>query len=431
MRHSICSGTPISRQVSPASPAASRQVSEVFCLGSLVGAASIMFVMCIFAMFISDNPKGAIVKLSEEYYALFRGLFLLVFFFVCYGVDLLIWDIYAVDFKSIFKVPMKHTYWYVIKHSALLMLVMSSAFVLYVFALTKQITLQIGGLGADSWPLFAVGCFVVAVVIPSRAKVNQRWLLVRTILICLVSPLSETNFARNFVADIFCSMPRVFLDASYTVCIYATGEAFMDFSQGSRGRACSEHRESYYVAKVILSLLPFWVRFWQCVRSFIDSGRKKHIFNGLKYCSSITVIFLSLTDYTKTWFAMAIFSTCFSYTWDILQDWGLGPDRIRSFLHGETFGRTPKWPLTRPVCIYPRWVYIFIPLTNLVARCGWAIVISPGQKVLKNHLVLLLGCVELLRRAQWSILRVEWEYVHHTFGAAPKHHIDIEPASFA
>jgi len=36
--------------------------------------------------------------------------------------------------------------------------------------------------------------------------------------------------------------------------------------------------------------------------------------------------------------------------------------------------------------------------------------ISPGQKVVQQHVILLLGCVELLRRAQWAAFRIEWQH---------------------
>jgi len=36
-------------------------------------------------------------------------------------------------------------------------------------------------------------------------------------------------------------------------------------------------------------------------------------------------------------------------------------------------------------------------VTNSLARLGWAVYISPGQRVVEQHIILLLGCVELLR----------------------------------
>tara|TARA_B110001452_G_scaffold261377_1_gene260109 strand:+ start:1803 stop:2054 length:252 start_codon:yes stop_codon:yes gene_type:complete len=46
-----------------------------------------------------------------------------------------------------------------------------------------------------------------------------------------------------------------------------------------------------------------------------------------------------------------------------------------------------------------------------VARLTWALYISPGQQVVEQHVILVMGCIELLRRAQWALLRLEWE--HH------------------
>ena len=50
--------------------------------------------------------------------------------------------------------------------------------------------------------------------------------------------------------------------------------------------------------------------------------------------------------------------------------------------------------------------------TNGLARLTWALYISPGQQVVQQHIILLLGCLELLRRAQWALLRMEWEQHH-------------------
>ena len=45
-------------------------------------------------------------------------------------------------------------------------------------------------------------------------------------------------------------------------------------------------------------------------------------------------------------------------------------------------------------------------------RLGWAVYISPNVSwLVADDVVLLLAAVELLRRFQWAIYRVEWEYV--------------------
>jgi hypothetical protein len=44
-------------------------------------------------------------------------------------------------------------------------------------------------------------------------------------------------------------------------------------------------------------------------------------------------------------------------------------------------------------------------------RLGWAIYISPAQSYVQQHFILLLGCIELLRRSMRAIFRVEWEWI--------------------
>ena len=40
--------------------------------------------------------------------------------------------------------------------------------------------------------------------------------------------------------------------------------------------------------------------------------------------------------------------------------------------------------------------------------------VSPDQDVVEQHVILLLGVVELLRRFQWVLLRVEWQCTRAT-----------------
>lgn len=44
-------------------------------------------------------------------------------------------------------------------------------------------------------------------------------------------------------------------------------------------------------------------------------------------------------------------------------------------------------------------------------RLGWALYISPAQVYVQQHIILVLGCIELLRRTMWAVFRVEWEWI--------------------
>jgi hypothetical protein len=250
-------------------------------------------------------------------------------------------------------------------------------------------------------------------------------MMLRALVFTMLAPVSQVTFARNFVADVLTSMPKIFTDIEYTACLYITGQAFdhswnhttMKFEREDPQCVDVQANELFHTVKLLLSVFPFWIRLMQSLRSYHDSKSRKHLFNALKYCTSLSTVLLSFVHgkWTALWVVMSVVSTAYTFTWDVLLDWGLGPDFIRRALHGDEFGSVSSWCMLRPVRLYPRWVYYFAIGFDFVAKFGWAINISPGQRVMKQHAVLLLGCLELLRRAQWAMLRLEWEDIHRSF----------------
>lgn len=177
----------------------------------------------------------------------------------------------------------------------------------------------------------------------------------------------------------------------------------------------------------------------QCCRAWWDGGgmgvasrEPKHALNAAKYCTSMAVVALSFVPGAeRAWVAVSVLSTIYTFVWDVLMDWGhpavldlrdrrareheryrlawQQEDRLRrgaELLEASEPARLPShWDDRK----YPAWLYHVAVGTNGLARMGWAILISPGQQVVQQHVILILGCVELLRRAQWALLRLEWE----------------------
>jgi len=65
----------------------------------------------------------------------------------------------------------------------------------------------------------------------------------------------------------------------------------------------------------------------------------------------------------------------------------------------------------RPVRALPEHWYVVGISLDLSSRLSWAIYISPGQTVVQAHVTLLLGAIELARRAMWGLFRLEWEQI--------------------
>ena len=137
-----------------------------------------------------------------------------------------------------------------------------------------------------------------------------------------------------------------------------------------------------------------------------------HLKNACKYFLSITsqVLWIVSQCNKDKFYIRFIFicvmtaSTVFSYGWDITMDWGL----MRTLPNG---GRT----FLRPKILYPSWFYYFAAITNLFLRFLWIMTLFNYSEDLKDSQLIpfLMSLFEILRRAQWSLLRIENENVNN------------------
>lgn len=90
--------------------------SQYFSLGVSAGASMQMFFVSFLLMFVSTSDNaGPIRELSHEYYPVFRGVFLLTFFFCLYGTCVFIWQRNKIDYCSTLGVSYAHTYQYILR----------------------------------------------------------------------------------------------------------------------------------------------------------------------------------------------------------------------------------------------------------------------------------------------------------------------------
>ena len=393
--------------------------SRFFILGLQTG---IALEMCAISALIvvAQSAQSAVNELSSRYYPLFRGLFFLAYFSCLYGVLLFLWKRSGIAYATIFGVRQsEHNYHAVIRAGFTLVSVNFTAFMIFFLTLAIRLTPY-----KDVWPL----CALIASItylgwpydhMPEWRDAAQRGALARTVIRVLTAPFSKPSFAHCLVADVCCSMPKCFIDLLYTSCIYATGE--WASSDADATRQCAMTNHSYYAWFILLSLLPFWVRLMQCMRAIVDSrsGRGRNCANALKYITQMSVVVLSLTSgRSSTWLVLSVVSTIFAGLWDVLVDWGLGPRAVRRLIHGNAAhgdeASDTSWLLRPVLCFPPAWYYV-VAVLNTVARLGWAVYISGDSSLAsRQHVTLLLGLVELYRRAQWALLRVEWEQIRRS-----------------
>lgn len=406
-----------------------------FALGLRAGVALQMFLVCVSLVLLQASSGGAMHQLSSLYYPLFRALFLLSLFGVLFGLLLFTWKRCGVDYTLILGVDGGRTnYHAVLCAASTLMSLNFVAFMVYWLTLTANLTPY-----THTWPAIAIVLSLAYLTRPGDWQPEwrdgaQRAALLRAMGRALGAPFTESSFASSFVADVLTSMPKLFIDLLNVGCIYLSGEALASGAWNPQLHAfehqletCTDATPGYHALFVCLSILPFYVRMMQCAREIYDVAPRstgsrrwrRHGLNALKYATSITVIILSLVNgRSGGWVAASVASTLFAFAWDVLVDWGLGPQPVRRAVRaligeplyaGEECEGAAYW--LRPIRGLPTHWYAAGMLADLTCRLSWAVYISPGQRVVAANATLLLGAIELGRRAMWGLFRLEWEQI--------------------
>lgn len=397
---------------------------KMFMLGSATGASLTLFLVSVGAMNAAYDPRsGAINELSRWSYPLFRGSFLISFSGMLYGVVLFAWRRSKIDYAGAFGIDGSVTYQMVLSCAYGSFCLNFGCFCLYATQLIVPGNLP--SLMLTVWPLLAFVAPLVVLLWPSDrapltfamhagSRAARLSLLTNLVGPCLVSPLSEPTFARTFTADVMCSMPKILLDVQFALCalfgvLTTRGSLLRDDSNA----VCEKGGIGYRAVAVVLSLAPFVIRLGQASRAAryarTRDARRMNALNALKYFLAVSLVACAVAKQhasperagalTRLWLFLSLTCTAFNFCWDVFVDWGL-PRRERHFA---------------------KWHYAVAVATNFFARLGWAIYVSPEQQIAAEHVVLLLGCVEIMRRFQWALFRVEHEHIKRKAHAEVAH----------
>ena len=263
---------------------------------------------------------------------------------------------------------------------------------------------------------------------------RSRRFFIRTLRRMAMPALQPISFADFFLADVACSMAKSFSDVERAVCSMMMG-AVMDAVDN--GGTCGSKSWKIPVALAAPSI----IRLLQCVRQYRDTRQASCVWNALKYSSAFPVIVLSylkyhvshdawLGVYRPAWLMFSLINTAYSYYWDIKHDWDLtlfsdaacgggggggggGGEGGRS-VDGRLLPerRRQKYPpFLRPTLLYERSeAYYFAIVSNFLLRASWTYKLSSHLRH-NSGTILLVTALEITRRFQWSLFRVEKAYL--------------------
>ncbi len=126
------------------------------------------------------------------------------------------------------------------------------------------------------------------------------------------------------------------------------------------------------------------------------------ILNAFKY---LLAIFIAVTSFFPSfqniWWMIALFSTIYSYMWDLKKDFG--------FLEpGENY------PLRAKLSYKSHYFYYICMITNLFLRFMWVLSVSPTivyKFIRPEFFQLFIYCMEIIRRGMWNFIRVEYQHI--------------------
>ncbi|KAI8327311.1 EXS family-domain-containing protein [Blakeslea trispora] len=260
-------------------------------------------------------------------------------------------------------------------------------------------------------------------------------------------------FSDIILADMMTSFSNVFGDLFIASCVFASGynsSVFMD------------NTENIYYRDVAVPLLictPYLIRLKQCIAEYVESRERRHLFNALKYASSIPVVIFSAVQrkavmyitevgsipqhwYLKEdtifrfWIMFVFINSMYSFWWDISMDWNLitvqlDPTEIsdhhqpQSKHHNKVIRHPPQ--VTTPMIHFRRQLYFSQPFWYVLSiffdfllRITWSLKLSSHIYLRKlDGSIFLMELLEIFRRWVWVIFRLESEWVKKVYNSLP------------
>lgn len=232
---------------------------------------------------------------------------------------------------------------------------------------------------------------------------------------------SENRLNDVLLADVLTSYSKVFVDAFIVLCSLLSGRSCLSLPD----RLCGGQ-----IVVPLISLIPYTIRFRQCLIDYTRTKEILHIFNALKYASSAPVILLAslqnkfsesefeIVDRSFVWniwmFALFI-NSAYSFIWDIVFDWDL--------LVLKTSNSDLRVEGLRPILYLGSrdWYYMAV-MADFLLRFTWIIKLSTYWNQATNYEsgIFILELLEISRRWLWMFFRLESEWVKDIKNNLPK-----------
>ncbi|KAJ4871045.1 Phosphate transporter PHO1-like protein 4 [Raphanus sativus] len=342
----------------------------------------------------------------ETMFPLYRFFGFVVLHVVMYAANIYCWRIYRVNYSFIFGFKQGTELGY--RHVLLLSFGLGT---LSLCAVLLNLDMEMDSQTKDYRivteliPLFLLALVIAITLCPFNILYrSSRFFFLTVLFRCIAAPFYTVNLPDFFLADQLTSQVQALRSLEFYICYYGFG----DFRQRQQN-ACTSNNvfTTFYF---IVAVIPYWLRFLQCIRRIIEEKDLSHGYNAIKYLLTIVAACLR-TAYTlnrgTTWNITAwVFSgvaTLYATYWDIVVDWGL-------------LQRGCKNSFLRDKLLVPhKSVYYAAMVLNVLLRLVWlqTVLDTKFSFLHRETLVALLACLEIIRRGIWNFFRLENEHLNN------------------
>ena len=376
--------------------------SQSFYLGLFIGFLLFQFgIICTLAWYYDIDMDRDPEFMSV--FPMFRGFFVLCLYWWVHGLNITVWIKADISYRVIFQIDSNYSSpIQIFKRAAIFTFILLSCLLIYMikriykgafFGIFEPIPI-------NTLPLICWGSLLVYTFCPFDIwNYEGRAFLGQLAKESFGSFLLKTGFRHVFFMGQMCSFIATMRDMEYTVCYYA----YYDAPLWAKIEYCRKTRGIYF----FLAFLPNFIRILQNIKEIYDSKKLfPKLFSIINYCLSISVALLSFLwpqhpSLHIFWLIFAFISSCCSFAWDIIIDFG--------FLE-----KGKNYPLRNKLYYKPKIIYYLIALYYFVLRFFWLWTISPevlGTFLRPETLSIILNSLEITRRGCWNFLKVENKHI--------------------
>lgn len=375
-------------------------VKLMFLLGLFSGSSISLLTIFVLLSTTLRQAKGLAGSSYPQFdFRVFSTLALLFLHLYMYGFNVFIWQRFHINYAVILESPPGKR----LGFSDILLL--STGFTTIMLSGMVMQLVVYGTVGKFSvFPLTVMLVFFcLLLILPFDICCKSiRFTFLRHMGHIICSPLYQVTFCDFFLADQLTSQITAFQNSAWILCYYICGHLKIKDSD-----ACKENllfdNFLYFV-----SVLPYWWRLMQCVRSWLDDGDQSHIANGGKYLSALVAIIARVSfkyhdskDWLTIFVVASAFATCYQLYWDVVVDWGLlQPKSMNPWLRDS-------------LVLRQRYAYFISVGINTILRLAWLFSVLHLQDTWIDHDVIdfLFASLEVFRRGLWNFFRLENEHL--------------------